>query len=56
MLSEHDDPPRRPFATPASTVAAFWFVVRLNDLEYLKAWLADHPADVPTLLELLERE
>ena len=29
-------------------------VVSLNDLKYLKAWLADHPADAPTLLELLE--
>ena len=45
---------RRPYRTAESTVAAFWYVVSLNDLEYLKAWLADHPADAPTLLELLE--
>src|SRR6266436_8569316 len=30
-----------------STVSAFWYVVGLNDLEYLKAWLANHPADAP---------
>jgi hypothetical protein len=39
---------------PQSTIDAFWYVVSLNDLEYLKAWLANHPADAPTLLELLE--
>jgi hypothetical protein len=47
---------RRPYRTAESTVAAFWYVISLNDLEYLKAWLANHPADAPTLLELLERK
>jgi hypothetical protein len=44
----------RPYSTPEATIRVFWFVVSLNDLEYLKAWLAKHPADAPTLLELLE--
>jgi hypothetical protein len=47
-------PSARPYRTAQSTVAAFWHVVSRNDLEYLKAWLANHPADAPTLLELLE--
>ena len=42
----HDDPPRRPGATPASTVAAFWYVVSLRDPERFKAWLRDHPPAV----------
>jgi hypothetical protein len=47
-------PSARPYRPAESTVAAFWYVVSLNDLEYLKAWLANHPADAPTLLKLLE--
>jgi hypothetical protein len=40
--------------TPNSTIAAFWYVVSLNDPDRLKAWLADHPADVETLRKILE--
>jgi hypothetical protein len=42
------------YRTAASTVDAFWYLISLNDLKRLKAWLANHPADAPTLLELLE--
>ncbi|SRR5713101_3597056 len=50
-----DVPKRRPeLYTPQSVKDAFWYVVTLNDLKHLKAWLADHPADATTLLELLE--
>jgi hypothetical protein len=44
----------RPYSTPDSVKDAFWYVVSLNDLKRLKTWLANHPADAPTLLELLE--
>jgi hypothetical protein len=44
----------RPYRTTAdSTVAAFKYVLSLNDPERLKGWLAEHPKDAPTLLELL---
>jgi hypothetical protein len=42
--------PRRP---AQSTVAAFWYVVSLDDPDYLAAWLAKHPADAPALLKIL---
>jgi hypothetical protein len=35
-----------------STVDAFWYLVRLNDPDRLKAWLAARPLDAPTLLKL----
>jgi hypothetical protein len=38
----------------ASTVAAFWYVVGLDDLDHLRAWLDDHPRDKPALFKLLE--
>jgi hypothetical protein len=44
----------RPHSTPQSTVDAFWYVVRLDDPEYLKRWLAQHPRDVATLQKLWE--
>jgi hypothetical protein len=48
-------PPRRqPYAPAQSTVDAFLYVVALDDVARLKAWLADHPKDAPTLLKLLE--
>ena len=49
-------PPKRPepYRPAESVIAAFQYVVSLNDLERLKDWLADHPADAPTLLKLLE--
>jgi hypothetical protein len=47
-------PPPAPYRTPQATVDAFKYLVRLNDPERLKAWLADRPQDAPTLLKLLE--
>jgi hypothetical protein len=51
--SDPDNPPQES-QTPTSTIAAFWYVVSLNDPDRLKAWLADHPADVETLRKILE--
>jgi hypothetical protein len=42
------DKPQR-YHTPQSTIDAFWYVVRLDDADYLKRWLAQHPRDVVTL-------
>jgi hypothetical protein len=49
-------PPRapEPYRTPQSTIDTFKYLVRFNDPERLKAWLADRPQDAPTLLKLLE--
>ena len=49
-------PPREPepYRPAASTAAAFWFLVSLDEPERLEAWLLDHPKDAPTLLKLLE--
>jgi hypothetical protein len=49
-------PPREPepYRPAASTVDAFWYVVGLDDLDRLKAWLADRPKDAATLFKLLE--
>jgi hypothetical protein len=41
-----------PYRTPQSTIDAFWYVVRLDDADYLKRWLAQHPGDVVTLQKL----
>ncbi|MET3299689.1 hypothetical protein [Bradyrhizobium diazoefficiens] len=38
----------------ASTVEAFFYVVRLGDPAYLAAWLASHPTDAPHLIRLYE--
>jgi hypothetical protein len=43
-----------PYRTPEATVNAFWYVVGLDDLDRLAAWLDDHPQDKRTLLKLLE--
>jgi hypothetical protein len=40
------------YRTPQSTIDAFWYVVRLDDPNYLKRWLAQHPRDVTTLQKL----
>jgi hypothetical protein len=48
--------PQRPYRTAASTIDAFWYLVRLRDPGRLKAWLADRPQDAPTLLQLLENK
>ena len=42
------------YRTPQSTVDAFWYVVRLEDPEYLTRWLAQHPLDAPALQKLWE--
>jgi hypothetical protein len=50
-------PPRgepEPSRPAASTVDAFSYVVSLDDLDRLKAWLRDRPEDTPALLKLLE--
>jgi hypothetical protein len=44
----------RPYTTARSTIDAFWYLVRLNDPDRLKSWMADHPSDEPTLIKLLE--
>jgi hypothetical protein len=46
--------PRRPYTTPQSVVDAFWFVISLNDSDYLKRWLAQHPLDASVLYKLWE--
>ena len=48
--------PQRSYRTAASTIDAFWYLVRLRDPGRLKAWLADHPQDASTLLKLLENK
>lgn len=40
--------PRLQYRTPEATIAAFWYVAK-NEPENLKAWLARHPDDAPTL-------
>jgi len=49
-------PPRQPepYRPARSTVDAFRYVVALDDMDRLKAWLADRPKDAPLLLALLE--
>jgi hypothetical protein len=37
-----------------STVDAFFYLVGTDDIDRLKAWLLNHPRDVPFLLKLLE--
>ncbi|MGA2056909.1 MAG: hypothetical protein ABSG88_16540 [Bradyrhizobium sp.] len=47
-------PMRQHYRTPQATIDAFWFAVGECKPEHLKAWLADHPRDMPYLLKLLE--
>jgi hypothetical protein len=44
----------QPYRTPQSTIDAFWYVANLNDADYLKRWLAEHPRDVTALQKLWE--
>ena len=44
----------RPYRTAESTIDAFWYMVKLGDEDRLKAWLADHMRDAPTLRKLYE--
>jgi hypothetical protein len=45
---------RRRYVTPQSTIDEFWRLVESNDLDRLRAWLADRPKDRPTLLRIYE--
>ena len=45
-----------PYRTPQATIDAFWYVVRLDDADYLRRWLARHPLDAPHLLEIWKRK
>lgn len=47
-------PEPKPYRTPQSTIDAFWYVVRLEDPDYLKRWLERHPRDAETLCKLWE--
>jgi hypothetical protein len=44
----------QPYRTPQSTIDAFWYVARLEDVEYLAKWLDRHPLDAPALYKLWE--
>jgi hypothetical protein len=44
----------QPYRTPQSTIDAFWYVVRLDNPDYLTRWLEQHPIDAPTLCKLWE--
>jgi hypothetical protein len=46
----------KPYRPADSTVDAFLYVVRLDDADYLRRWLARHPLDAPHLLEIWERK
>jgi hypothetical protein len=48
------EPRRRPepYRPAQSTVAAFLYVVGLDDPDYLAAWLTKHSADAPHLLKI----
>lgn len=46
----------KPYRTPEATEQAFWFVVRLDDAEHMRRWLAQHPLDASYLLKLWERK
>jgi|SRR3954451_25113015 hypothetical protein len=45
-------PARERYRTPQATVDAFWFVVRLDNSDYLADWLMQHPLDAKYLHEL----
>jgi hypothetical protein len=65
-LEAMDDPSKRPpvalrseaepYRPARSTVDAFLHVVRLDDADYLRRWLARHPLDAPHLLEIWKRK
>ena len=44
----------QPYRTPESVIQAFWHVASLDDPDYLKRWLAEHPRDVEALQKLWE--
>jgi hypothetical protein len=45
-------PPQREYHTPRATIDAFWFVVRLDDPDYLIDWLERHPRDAAYLHQI----
>ncbi len=50
-------PPREPepYRPPAaSTVDAFFYLVRLGDVDRLRGWIEQHPLDAPALYKLWE--
>jgi hypothetical protein len=47
-------PAQRIYSTPQSTIDAFWYVASLDDPDYLKRWLSEHPRDVVALQRLWE--
>jgi len=51
---EQPAPPALPYRTPQSTIDAFWYVVCLDNPDYLTRWLAQHPLDAPALIKLWE--
>jgi hypothetical protein len=42
------------YSTPKSTIDAFRYLIKAGDVERIKGWLTDRPADAPYLLSLLE--
>jgi hypothetical protein len=42
------------YRTPQATIDAFWYVASLDDPDYLKRWLSEHPRDVLALQKLWE--
>jgi hypothetical protein len=42
--------------TPTATIAAFKYVVSLNDSERLKKFLDEHPYDIAALREIKQKE
>jgi hypothetical protein len=45
---------KQSYRVPQSTIDAFFYVASLNDAEYLKRWLEQHPRDAETLCKLWE--
>lgn len=44
----------KPYRTAASTVDAFFYLVRLGDADRLRQWIGRHPLDAPELYRLWE--
>jgi hypothetical protein len=42
------------YRTPQATVDAFWYVVRLDNADYLARWLRSHQGDARALLQILD--
>jgi hypothetical protein len=54
--TEPEAAPQRGYGTPQATVDAFFYVLRLEDPEYLARWLAEHPLDAAHLQKIWERK